>query len=373
LSRHHRRRSLSEMHLVVLNVAYPFAPVGPDAVGGAEQVLTQLDAALARAGHESIVMACEGSTTEGILLSTPRSSGLAETERRKIHEQYRFTLGKFLEKWPIDLIHMHGVDFHEYLPPPGVPVLVTLHLPPHWYPPEIFQLDRPQTFLHCVSDRQRAACPPCVNLLPEIENGVVAEMFLARHAKRNFAVSLGRICPEKGFHHALDAAKRARMPLLLAGEVFGYEAHQKYFCREIATRLDGSRRFIGPIGFHRKRRLLTSARCLLAPSLVPETSSLVAMESLACGTPVIAFRSGALADIVEHGKTGFLVSNEREMADAISAAHSLDPDDCRQATKERFSHQRMIEKYFTIYEQLVSEARAAEKIFESKEAAVCVA
>src|SRR5689334_3563385 len=118
------------MRMVVLNVAYPFAPVGPDAAGVAEQTVSQLDAALVRAGHESIVMACEGSDTEGILLSTPRSDGvLTESVYRKTHEQYRFILQKFLEKWPIDLIHLHGVDAHEYLPRPGVPALLTLHLP----------------------------------------------------------------------------------------------------------------------------------------------------------------------------------------------------------------------------------------------------
>src|SRR5204862_4782691 len=111
--------------------------------GDAEQVLTQLDAALVRAGHESIVMACEGSATEGILLSTPKPGGVLDDRlRRKTHAQYRFILGKFLEKWPIDLIHLHGVDACDYLPPPGVPVLITLHLPWSWYPPQLFALDR---------------------------------------------------------------------------------------------------------------------------------------------------------------------------------------------------------------------------------------
>lgn len=349
------------MHLVVLNVAYPFAPIGPEAVGGAEQIVTQLDAALTHDGHESIVMACEGSVTDGILLATRKPSGiLDEAERPSIHEQYRYTMHKFLEKWPIDLIHMHGVDFYEYLPPPGVPVLVTLHLPVHWYPGKIFHLERPRTYLHCVSARQRGCCPPCANLLPEIENGVPPQLFSSYHAKRNFVVSMGGICPEKGFHLALEAAKRAQTPLLLAGEIFRYKAHEHYFKDEIAPRLDRLRRFIGPIGFRRKRRLLSSARCLLAPSLAPETSSLVAMESLACGTPVIAFRSGALADIVEDGKTGFLVGEEREMAEAIHAARSLDREVCRQVARERFSHTGMIQKYFSIYELLVTEARAAE-------------
>lgn len=349
------------MHLVVLNVANPFAPIGPDAVGGAEQIVTQLDAALTRDGHESIVMACEGSVTDGILLATRKPSGiLDETERRSIHEQYRYTMHKFLEKWPIDLIHMHGVDFFEYLPPPGVPVLVTLHLPVHWYPENIFHLERPRTYLHCVSARQRGCCPLSTILLPDIENGVPLDLLELRHARRNFAVTMGRICPEKGFHHALEAARRAQTPLLLAGEIFRDEAHENYFKNEIAPRLDGLRRFIGPIGFRRKRRLLSSARCLLAPSLAPETSSLVAMESLACGTPVIAFRASAIADIVEDGKTGFLVGDEGEMAEAIHASRSLDREVCRQVARERFSHMSMIQKYFSIYERLVTEARAAE-------------
>jgi len=159
------------MELVILNLAYPFAPVGPDAVDGAEQVVTQLDAALAGAGHYSIVMACEGSVTEGILVATRKPPVTPdEAERRRTYEQYRYTLEKFMEKWPIDLVHMHGADFYEYLPPPGVPILVTLHLPVQWYPETIFHLERPQTFLHCTSADQRSACPPCANVLPEFEN-----------------------------------------------------------------------------------------------------------------------------------------------------------------------------------------------------------
>ncbi|HEX4264363.1 MAG TPA: glycosyltransferase [Verrucomicrobiae bacterium] len=168
------------MELVVLNVGYPFAPVGPEIFGDAEKTLARLDSALARAGHESFVMACEGSVTEGILLATPKPSGrLDEAERFRIHEQYRFTLQSFLKKWPIDLIHMHGLDFYEYLPEPGVPVLVTLHSPIERYPETIFHLNRPQTFLHCPSTAQHLACPPCENLLAEAGDGAPIEKYLA--------------------------------------------------------------------------------------------------------------------------------------------------------------------------------------------------
>ena len=189
-------------------------------------------------------------------------------------------------------------------------------------------------------------------MLPEIESGIAEDLFSGHHSKRRYAVAVGRICPEKGFHSALDAARRAKTPLLLAGEVFRNQAHEIYFQREITPRLDESRRFLGHIGLRRKRRLLSAARCLLAPSRAPETSSLAAMESLACGTPVIAFPSGALADIVEHGKTGFLVRDEDEMAEAIHAVDSIDPLACRQAARKRFSLDRMIKKYFALYECL---------------------
>src|SRR5206468_323664 len=117
--------------------------------------------------------------------------------------------------------------------------------------------------------------------------------------------------------------------------------HLKYFDRTIVPRLNGLHRCLGSIGLARKRRFLANARCLLAPSLVPETSSLVAMEALGAGTPVIAFRAGALSEIVEDGKTGFLVENEMEMAEAIHLAHHIRPDDCRQAAWRRFSEERM--------------------------------
>jgi glycosyltransferase involved in cell wall biosynthesis len=341
--------------LTVLNVAYPLAPVGPDAVGGAEQVLTQLDEALVRAGHRSLVIACEGSITEDTLLAIPQAHGeLDHTTRGQAWSRCRAAIEGALARWPVDVVHLHGVDFCEYLPPSNVPTLVTLHLPPSWYPQEVFQLERPLTFLCCVSDNQRRACPPCNYLLPAIENGVPCRLFETRHAKRRFALCIGRICPEKGFHLALEAARSAETPLLLAGKTFRYAAHEIYFEREIVPRLDAQRRFIGPVGRRRKRRLLSAARCLLIPSLAPETSSLVAMEALACGTPVIAFATGALPDIIDHGKTGFLVRNVEEMAAAISAADSLAKETCRQTARERFGLETMIHKYFEIYRWLAS-------------------
>jgi glycosyltransferase involved in cell wall biosynthesis len=340
--------------LTVLSIGYPLAPVGPDAAGGSEQILAQLDRALVRGGHESVVIAPEGSHTTGRLLAAPLPPGpLNQTVHAAAQERYRQMIRAAMKRWSFDLIHMHSLDFHQYLPPAGPPVLATLHLPLTWYPAEIFRQTRPDTWLQCVSASQERGCPAAASVLPYIENGVPTEQLRTAVHRRDYALALGRICPEKGYHIALDAAAEAQTPLIVAGQVFGYREHEEYLAREILPRLDGRRRrFIGPVGFQRKRRLLAAARCLLAPSLVQETSSLVAMEALACGTPVIAFPSGALPEIVEHGRTGFVVRDVRQMAEAIRAAEGIDAEVCRRVARERFSARRMVAEYLRVYERL---------------------
>ena len=346
------------MTLTILSVAYPLAPVGPDTVGGSEQVLCALDRALVEAGHNSLVVAMEGSSVAGTLLAVPRRAGQLSNEvRETTWPGQREAIIAALQRWPVDVIHMHGLDFWGYLPPPGVPVLATLHLPPTWYPADGLRPSRPDTWLNCVSWSQHNACPPGLNLLDPIENGVPVEALMARHAKRGFALVLGRVCPEKGLHHAIDAAEQSGVPLIIAGEVFPYEEHLRYFDEEIAPRLGPNVRFLGPIGFTRKRRLITAARCLLVPSLVDETSSLVAREAAACGTAVIAFRRGALPETVEHENTGFLVDTVEDMAAAIARAGEISSERCRAVAHARFSLTSMTSRYFEIYARLAQASR----------------
>lgn len=346
------------MALTVLSVAYPFAAVGPDAVGGAEQILSTLDRALTVAGHRSLVVACEGSRVAGTLLPAGTAGRhlidgpIDDARRADAHGSVRRALRAALARIPVDLVHMHGIDFMDCLPPPGVPTLVTLHLPPGWYSPSAFASGRPDTHLVCVSESQARACPPGAGPLPVIANGVAVERFAARVGKRGFALVLGRVCPEKGVHLALDAAERAGMPLLIGGRVYPYAEHERYFRDAVVPRLGAAARFLGPVGGDRKRRLLAAARCLLVPSLAPETSSLVAMEAMAAGTPVVALRAGALPEIVEHGVTGFLVDDPAEMAGAMARAGTLDPAVCRAVARERFSARRMASAYLGLYARL---------------------
>jgi len=334
------------VRLKVLNVAYPFAPVGPDTAGGAEQILLTLDRALVAAGHVSHVMAEEGSQLAGNLIAMPRADVIDTRAKQRVHAAYAAALRQEAAK--ADVIHMHGVDFDAYLPPPGPPVLVTLHLPISWYAD--LRPKRPRTFLHCVSASQHREAAG-VNLLPPIENGIDIEAFAGQEQKRGFALMLSRICPEKGVHLALDAARLAGIPLIIAGQVFRYAEHRDYFETEIVPRLDGARRYLGPVGPAHKRRLLKAACCVLIASTVPETSSLAAREALAAGTPVIAFRRGALIDTIEEG-TGFLVDDVAEMAAAIGRTREIDPQTCRALARRRFSDRDMIARYLDLYQRL---------------------
>ncbi|MFL6691188.1 MAG: glycosyltransferase family 4 protein [Alphaproteobacteria bacterium] len=340
------------MRLSVLHVAYPLAPVGPDTAGGAEQVLLQLDRALTEHGHTSYVIACGGSRVAGRLIAAdPLPTRLDDEAKRQSQRAHARAIRSALQRFPIDLVHMHGIDFHAYLPPVGVPTLVTLHLPLSWYPPNALSSTRANMWLHCVSWAQHRSAPPNTYLLPAIENGVDVDSFALRR-KRNFALFLGRICPEKGVHLAIEAAERARMPLVIAGQVFGYDAHQKYFEEQVQAKLSRRCRFVGPVGPSAKRKLLAMARCVLIPSLAEETSSLVAREALAAGTPVIAFARGALAETIEHGRTGFLVSGTGDMAAAIPDARTLNPEHCRADARRRFPLSRTIDQYLALYRSL---------------------
>lgn len=339
--------------LTILNVAYSMAPVGPDAVGGAEQILSRLDFALVEARHHSLVVACQGSVTAGRLLATPESAAsLDQSAKEAAYFRHREQIEVALKNWPIDLIHFHGVDFLNYLPTTSVPMLATLHLPPSFYPEKMFRSTLPNLHLHCVSRTQRRKCPPSPRLLPEIPNGVPVDLNRPLSPKEDYVLALGRICPEKGFHVALDVATRSRYPLVLGGEIFPYPEHQAYYETEICPRLIHPHRFLGRVAGKRKEHLLASARCLLVTSSVEETSSLVALEALAAGTPVIAFDRGALTEIVETGVTGFLVRDELEMAEAIREVHHIDPELCRRRVQQRFSLSQMIRSYFQFYRKL---------------------
>lgn len=342
--------------LAVLSVGDPFAPVGPDAVGGAGAVLSSIDARLIREGHASIVLAASGSRAVGHLVTIPPHTGWIDGGARdRARMAYRRALVRLCDEHAIDLVHFHGGDFLDHLPELAVPAVATLHLPRASYPGEA--LATPRVLRICVSPSQRRLLGAGVEVGGVIENGVPVERYAPAAAKASFALALGRICPEKGLELALGAARAAGLPLVLAGEVLPCEAHHRYATAVMSPLLDEDRRWIGPVSGARKRRLLAEARCLVVTSLVDETSSLAAMEALASGTPVVALRRGALSEIVEHGRTGLLVDDPAELPDALIRAASLSPRACREAACARFSAARMTSRYLELYRRVARPER----------------
>jgi glycosyltransferase involved in cell wall biosynthesis/CelD/BcsL family acetyltransferase involved in cellulose biosynthesis len=346
------------MPLSVVNVGYPLAPVGPDAIGGAEQIVHALDRALTRAEQRSSVVAQAGSVVSGSLLPLPAPAEPFDDEGR--HAVWR-AVGAALAALgdTPDVVHLHGVDFPAYLPETRRPLVVTVHLPLACYPASFLAAHEGRVRFVAVSYAQ-AATARGFGFSDEIPNGVDLEFLLPQGEAESYAVTLGRICPEKGFHFAVAAAKEAGLELRIGGHVFPYPEHRAYFETELAPALDAQRRFIGAVSRNDKPRLLGRARCVIVPSLVEETCSLVALEALACGTPVVGLRRGALAEVVEHGKTGLLVERPEELGAALRDIGAIDRESCRRAAVERFAAARMTSAYLELYARLAAASSGAQ-------------
>jgi len=345
----------------ILLVAYPLAPVSPDPVGGSEQVLAQLDRALNAAGHRTTIIAQAGSTTVGRLHSIPAEPGpIDEPMRHRAHHAMRAAIAAQAPHH--DLVHMHGLDFEAYWPPEGPPTLATLHLPLDWYSWTSLNPTRPHTWLNPVSTSQCARAPWAPpHLLAPVRNGVDVNRYGPTRS-RNYLLFLGRMCPEKGAEIALDAARAAGARLLLAGELYPYPEHQAWFAERIAPRLGPRARWLGPVTGPAKARLLGGARAVLVPSTVAETGSLVTMEALASGAPVLGSDLGEIPNLIEPGVTGFTVTpgDARAMAHAIARIAELDRAAARASALRRMRVENTSDAYLALYRDLI--ARAARPV-----------
>lgn len=340
--------------ITVLSVPYSLAPVAIDAIGGAEVVLAQIDRTLVAQGHRSIVVAPAGSRIAGSLIST---GSLPEVLDERAHAiaiaSMRRAITDALERFPVDVVHLHGLDFADVMPATEVPTLITLHLPIAMHDGAALGAWAERAQLACVSRSQADDLPPRLrDRVVVVENGVDLARYRPRTGAHAYLLAMGRICPEKNFPAAIEAARRAGRGIVVAGSAHGYESHVRHLREAIASAVGPGVCAPGAIGGARKLRLLSGAHCLLVPSLVRETSSLVAMEALACGTPVIAFRAGALAEVVEHGRTGLVVDDVASMAEAITRVSAIDRRACRQRAEERFDARRSIERWIALLESI---------------------
>jgi len=343
----------------VLYVSYPMLPVSDSSCGGAEQMLCALEREMNARGWRTVVAACKGSRVHGKLFST--GSPPQEDDRYELRE--REHSGKILEllrasNGGIALVHDKSGAFWKNAEKTRHPVLATLHLPRAFYPDSLFERLAPNVFFNCVSQSQAKSFTDLPRMLGVVQNGIATERFPLQRKKRDYLLWLGRICPEKGPHLAIEVAKQAGLPLILAGQVYRFSYHQRYFEREVEPYIGDSQvTFVESPSFAKKIELLRNARALLIPTQAAETSSVVAMEAMACGTPVIAFRRGALEEVVEHGVTGFVVDTLEEMGAKIEDVKAISPEACRRRVEEKFSAGRMARDYEALYERIRPEAK----------------
>jgi glycosyltransferase involved in cell wall biosynthesis len=203
-----------------------------------------------------------------------------------------------------------------------------------------------------ISDSQRAPLS-WLNWCGTVYHGLPEDLYEFVETPDDYLAFLGRICPEKGVDRAIEIAEKAGRKLKIAAKVDPVD--QEYFSNEIKPLLDRPFiEFIGEIGEEEKGEFLGKAAALLFPIEWPEPFGLVMIESLACGTPIIAFESGSVPEIVENGLSGFLVSDVDEAASAVGRLSEISRRKCREVFEQRFTASRMASDYLEIFHRLVS-------------------
>jgi len=355
----------------ILYVAYPMVTVSEDSCGGAEQMLCTLESEIARRGYRTIVAACEGSRVTGELLPTgavPECPDRYEARNAQHVAMILRYIGSVQASGRrIDLIHDKSGSFWRHAAQVDAPVLATLHLPRSFYDSNAFdQLPR-NVFFNCVSESQARQFGDIAQMLGVVRNGIRVEAFpLLLNARDPYLLWIGRICEEKGTHIAIEVARQAGMRLVIAGDVYPFSYHQAYFEREVRPHLQGrhpSVCYVGKPTFAEKTMLIARAQAVLLPSLVDETSSLVSMEAMACGTPVIAFRRGAIPEVVRDGVTGLIVDSVEQMAEAVGRSGEISLQACREHVAANFTSWRMAAEYERLYAEVLQlDSHASESL-----------
>ncbi|GAB4334969.1 MAG: glycosyltransferase family 4 protein [Dehalococcoidia bacterium] len=328
--------------------------VPPVAYGGTELVVSLLTEELVRRGHDVTLFASGDSVTSARLVSVcdrfVRGSGRDGGILTMLN-----VLACAEQSDQFDIIHNHTC--FEGLSVAGLvstPMLTTLHggLQGDW----LLLFKHYAGWYNTISVAMKAALPPKDRFAGVIYNAVDVDSYPFNEGSRGeHLLFLSRISFEKGPHLAIEAARRAGLPLVIAGNV--HPADAEYFRTMVLPEVDGRQiRYVGEADYHAKRELLADARCLLAPITWPEPFGLFMAEAMACGTPVVAFNRGAAPEVVAHGVTGFVVETLDEMVEAIGRVDGVDPAACREHVRARFDVPRMADDYLAAYERILAAA-----------------
>ena len=337
-------------------IAPPWAPIPPPLYGGIEQAVDAEARGLKSAGHEVMLFATGDSTSP-----VPRQWVLAEAEGMRMGfavPEIRHVLAAYdaVADFGGDIVHDHTV-----LGPvlaravTDVPVVSTIHGPLNEELIDIYRRIAGHVALVAISHAQREPDPD-LPIAAVIHHGVDATQFPFGTGDGGYLLFLGRMTPEKGAHRAVEVARKAGAELVMAGKC-REPWERSYFQAEVKPGLGDDVRYLGEVDHEEKLRLLAGAKATLFPIRWNEPFGLVMIESLACGTPVLAFREGAAPEVIDDGRTGFLCADESEMAESVAAVEGLDRAQARAAVEGYFSTDRMVREHVELFEQLLSRPR----------------
>jgi len=335
-------------------VVPPMLSIPPATYAGTERVVASLIEELCQRGHDVTLFAAGDSQVDCELVPVVAQSLWSTEYRGPVGPFIQVALSRLWEQHErFDLIHSHvetdGFLFARHCP---TPVVTTLHgrLDVAGIPHLLAEFtDVP---LVAISQSQRRFSPDN-NWVATIHHGLDLVRAPWRDTPGDYLCLVGRVTPEKGVAEAIELAERVQMPLKIAAKV--YDPHeQDHFAEVVQPAIDrGGVEFLGEVGQDERDGLLTGARATLMLGAWPEPFGLVAIESMATGTPVIARRAGALTETIEHGVDGFLVDDLDEAALAVEKVVELDRTEIRRRALERFSQARMVDEYEAVYRRLL--------------------
>lgn len=337
-------------------LAPPWISVPPPAYGGIEQVVSLLSEELVARGHDVTLFAAQGSRSTGTvrpLLTRPHPDDIGAALHETDHVARAFAeIDAAREAGEaFDVVHDHcGFTAIAMADRIDAAMVHTLH---GAFTDDTFAFyaahgHRAQVV--AISHTQVAAAPPALRSSPVIPNPIAVDQWPLRRDKDSYLLWVGRMTKEKGPHRAIEAARRAKRELIIAGPV--QPGQEAFFDREIEPHLDGSKvRYVGEVGGRVKTELFAQASGLLMPIRWSEPFGMVMIEALACGTPVIAFREGAATEIVLDQANGFLVADEEAMAEAVHDLEQIDPGRCRASVAERYDVAGVTDAYDQVYRE----------------------
>jgi glycosyltransferase involved in cell wall biosynthesis len=341
--------------LHIAMIAPPYFDVPPAAYGGVEAVVADLVDALVGRGHQVTLIGAGQHATRAQRFLTSYDVGPADRLGEPLPEVvHAAKVARILDGLDVDVVHDHTLAGPLLARGRVTPTVVTVHGPPSDDPGEYYRALGKTVRFVAISDAQRNVAP-ALPWTATVHNSIRADTFPFQAEKEDFAFFLGRFSPDKAPHLAIEAARAAGLPIVLAGKCTE-PLERAYFAREIEPRLGPDATIFGVADAAAKRDLLARAACLLFPICWEEPFGLVVIEAMACGTPVVALRRGAVPELVVAGQTGIIVDRPDELPAAIGAARRLDPAVCRKHVEANFSTDVMAAGYEATYLQALSEA-----------------